>query len=79
MSIACSTLGIAYVTALRVPQNKKGAVAKVCNSTCKSVKTVPWQDYMISPIFLKNSMRRLASASASAKMVSASAGAFFKS
>ena len=35
--------------------------------------------YMISPIFLKNAMRRLASSSASAKMLSASAGAFFRS
>ena len=37
------------------------------------------ESYMISPIFLKNSIRRLASASASAKMLSASAGAFFRS
>ena len=33
MSIACSTLGIAYAAALRVPPKKRGAAAKVCNST----------------------------------------------
>ena len=78
MSIACSTLGIAYVTELRVPQNKKGAAANLQQHLGSQLRLLK-RDHMISPIFLKNSMRRLASASASAKMVSASAGAFFKS